>query len=416
MADACRVMGGRRSRGWATRWWVLVAAVAFLVGGGSLAHASTTVITPEYRFDAFRWEDSAVRVVTFVAGGNVVVKKVMSYPTFRGQRTTSDMGIRSGALATTNGDFRWLKTKAPKHLSVIDGEIMTTGSQPGIVLRTDTAGTRADIGPPIFEVLVTQGDVSFPLSGWNAQQPGEAPPRYLEPGHPVAWTIRGGEDRFPQVAGCSAMLRPLVDPRGNRRVYEVVRVRTDCSSAPLQPPRDDVDTVVLHGRQVRHLVPGRLQMRVQLGLGGTATQVIGGVPRVVKDGHNVGPLCPFRPCPKTGTGPDNPLYKVNPRTAIGIGGGCKDVDLATPCRYWMVTVDGRQERSRGVRFPKLGDLFLELGASDALNLDGGGSTTMWLRKRNEACAFRREIGCVVNRPVYGERIILDAVGLMPLGV
>ena len=394
---------------------VAVVGLAHLMAAVPLAGAATTVVTPDYRLEAFRWEESAVRVVTFVAGGSAVVKKVMAYRTFRGQRTTSEMGIRSGSLVAMNGDFRWLGTKAPKHLSVIDGEIMSTGAQAGIVLRTDATGTQADIGPPIFEVEVMQGDVSFPLSGWNAQQPGEAPPKYIEPGHPVAWTIRGGQDRFPEAPGCSAMLRPRRNPRGHRRVYQVVRVRTDCSSPPLQPPRDDVDAVVLHGREVRYLVPGKLRMRVRLGLRGMATQVIGGVPRVVKDGENVGPLCPFLPCPKTGTGPDNALYKVNPRTAIGIGEGCKDVDLATPCRYWMVTVDGRQLRSRGVRFPKLGDLFLELGASDAVNLDGGGSTTMWVRQRNEACVLRREVGCVVNQPVYGERAILDAVGLMPIG-
>jgi exopolysaccharide biosynthesis protein len=43
----------------------------------------------------------------------------------------------------------------------------------------------------------------------------------------------------------------------------------------------------------------------------------------------------------------------------------------------LVVVDGRQEGySVGMSLPELTDLLLELGARDALNLDGGGSTTL----------------------------------------
>lgn len=59
----------------------------------------------------------------------------------------------------------------------------------------------------------------------------------------------------------------------------------------------------------------------------------------------------------------------NPRTAIG----WNDRD------FYFVVVDGRKkDLSIGVGFAELADIMLELGCKEALNLDGGGSTTLWL--------------------------------------
>ncbi|MEI8044165.1 MAG: phosphodiester glycosidase family protein [Verrucomicrobiota bacterium] len=59
----------------------------------------------------------------------------------------------------------------------------------------------------------------------------------------------------------------------------------------------------------------------------------------------------------------------NPRTAIG----WNDKE------FFFVVVDGRsKELSIGVGFAELADLMVELGCKEALNLDGGGSTTLWL--------------------------------------
>lgn len=60
--------------------------------------------------------------------------------------------------------------------------------------------------------------------------------------------------------------------------------------------------------------------------------------------------------------------ELHPRTAIGI-----DRDTNT---VLMLVIDGRQTISRGYTMVELANLMLELGAEDALNLDGGGSSTM----------------------------------------
>lgn len=57
---------------------------------------------------------------------------------------------------------------------------------------------------------------------------------------------------------------------------------------------------------------------------------------------------------------------VHPRTAIGqtADGG-----------LLLLVVDGRQDISRGVSLSELGRILIEAGAVDAMNLDGGGSST-----------------------------------------
>jgi len=70
----------------------------------------------------------------------------------------------------------------------------------------------------------------------------------------------------------------------------------------------------------------------------------------------------------------------------------------------LVTVDGRRPGwSVGMTLPEAARLMRSLGATDALNLDGGGSTTMTVR------------GQVVNRPSDGggERPVGDGLFVMP---
>ena len=61
-----------------------------------------------------------------------------------------------------------------------------------------------------------------------------------------------------------------------------------------------------------------------------------------------------------------------PRTAVGIKA---DGDV------FFVVIDGRQEPySTGISMPDLAQLMIDLGAVDALNLDGGGSSTFLTRE------------------------------------
>ena len=72
-------------------------------------------------------------------------------------------------------------------------------------------------------------------------------------------------------------------------------------------------------------------------------------------------------------------------------------------KFLMITVDGRSESSGGIGLQDLAEYLLSLGATDAMNLDGGGSTTMFLD------------GKVVNHPSdkEGERKVSDAILVTP---
>jgi exopolysaccharide biosynthesis protein len=61
-----------------------------------------------------------------------------------------------------------------------------------------------------------------------------------------------------------------------------------------------------------------------------------------------------------------------PRTGVGFSADGETMHL--------VTVDGRQVDSRGATLTEMGQLMVELGAHDALELDGGGSSTLVARE------------------------------------
>jgi len=73
------------------------------------------------------------------------------------------------------------------------------------------------------------------------------------------------------------------------------------------------------------------------------------------------------------------IQNSNPRTGVG---------MISPNHYVFVVVDGRKEGySKGMTLNEFAQVFEELGCTDAYNLDGGGSSTMYF------------MGRVVNNPL-----------------
>lgn len=86
----------------------------------------------------------------------------------------------------------------------------------------------------------------------------------------------------------------------------------------------------------------------------------------------------------------------NPRTAIGM-----DKDGKT---LYLVTVDGRQEQSRGMSMSELASLMQDLGCYNAINLDGGGSTRM-------VASTIWDKGLAVQNSPTENRPVINGVGL-----
>jgi exopolysaccharide biosynthesis protein len=90
-----------------------------------------------------------------------------------------------------------------------------------------------------------------------------------------------------------------------------------------------------------------------------------------------------------GTYESDSMFERHPRSAIGWN---KDY-------YFLVVVDGRQKNlSVGMTLEELSACMSDLGCEEALNLDGGGSSTLWYD------------GKVVNSPCDGvERNVANAI-------
>lgn len=83
-------------------------------------------------------------------------------------------------------------------------------------------------------------------------------------------------------------------------------------------------------------------------------------------------------------------HNRHPRTCLGI----------TEESLIFITVDGRSEQADGMSLIELQQYMLDLGCTDAINLDGGGSTTMWTKNQG-----------VVNSPSdrSGERPVANVL-------
>lgn len=95
-----------------------------------------------------------------------------------------------------------------------------------------------------------------------------------------------------------------------------------------------------------------------------------------------------------------------PRTAIAVD--------RTLTKVFMVTVDGRAEGySKGMNLTEFAQYLVKIGAYKALNLDGGGSTTMLARK------YGNDMASLINKPSDGwERAVhtsLQAISTAPTG-
>ena len=92
----------------------------------------------------------------------------------------------------------------------------------------------------------------------------------------------------------------------------------------------------------------------------------------------------------------------HPRTAVGVD--------STRKKVWLIVADGRQEGvSEGATLDELKQTLKELGAVDALNLDGGGSSVLVARVHGSAL---RVLNVPIHEHVPGrERPVVSALGM-----
>ena len=131
-----------------------------------------------------------------------------------------------------------------------------------------------------------------------------------------------------------------------------------------------VDTTTLSEYKLRvtgamHVHKGKIKLipwskQIEKEYEGETGIVLASGPLMLKDGQ----ICDWNSC---GT---NFIRTKHPRSAVA---------TTKEGKILLITVDGRfPEQAEGVNIPELAHLIRILGGEDALNLDGGGSTTLWL--------------------------------------
>ena len=287
---------------------------------------------------------------------------------------TSDMAKDAGAIAAVNGDFGSLSHR-PSHPFVQGGDLVQTSLVNGAMFSVSSDGSMR-IGVPTQSVSVTEADSgeTEPIATWNHGAPA--------PGEIAAYTAAGGTVEAPRPYTCSARLLPSGPPTatsdGSERAYTVDQA--GCFSGRMAPG----DGVVLsavpatdEATTIRSLSVGE-SMTIDWSLGWPAIEdAIGGSNVLVSGGRVV-----LGPC-------SGAICARNPRTGIG---------LTADGRIVLVVVDGRQFGAAGMTLPEFATFMAGLGVESAMNLDGGGSSTMVLK------------GGVANSPSDGfERSVTNAI-------
>jgi phosphodiester glycosidase len=333
------------------------------------------------------------------------VHGVLSNGRIAGRERVSRMGRRVGAVAGVNGGY-FGPSGDPVGVLAIDGTLLSEPVDRRSALVVGAG--RAAVAPLRFDGSVTMNGVERMIDGVDRT-------RGLIP----ACGGRGGDVptmRPNAVLTCTdeselVMLSPSYGARPPReggveavlRDGVVARVRGPGTG---RVPRDGL-LLTGTGDAARFLrdvaLPGsRAEVELKLRAAGgpldlaQQTLLVGGGPRLLRHGRvavraRVEGFAPLQAPALFGTF----VAARQPRTLAGVRADGK---------LLLVTVDGRRpDWSAGMTLPEAARFMRSLGARDALNLDGGGSSTMTVR------------GEVVNRPSdrSGERPVSDGVYALP---
>jgi len=181
----------------------------------------------------------------------------------------------------------------------------------------------------------------------------------------VAFTARGGTNEFPDPDRHLLVLRDpdsWKDQDGRWIRHYTVGKPTNLAG---------LLDVVLESDQPLPFEIGQTVRWVQDMGAPSVLHAISGMTELVRNGENAIPLLDLFGDPSHG--PDAWYARKNPRTALGVN---EDGGTA-----YVVVVEGRVKGSRGFRLKEFAKVLIDLGVYNAVNLDGGGSSHMWIQGR-----------------------------------
>ena len=377
-----------------TRWSVSVGVLSLVTLAAMLAPASgasaslatakitTTTIRPGVTLEVIDDPQGpwSIRVLTIDPAQGVTLDEVTtgSIGAFAG---TSEIGAAHNAIAAINGDFS-IDPGRPLHPFADDGTLKQSGvSGTGFAVSQDR--TAAFFGNDHLTMTGVNHTTkkTFSVAEWNTGTPG--------PGEIAGFTTYGGRYEKPRSGGCYARLKVWSKLHWGQSQVGVYRDYTVINRRCGNPYSVKSGTVVLQSHRggagaaaVNGMKNGeKVRLGWSLGWSGVLGS-ISGMPLLVNQGIN---LAPPNSC-------HSYFCSSNPRTGIA---------QTADGKLMLVTVDGRNPgTSVGLTLFGFAKYLISLGAVTAVNLDGGGGTTMWVNGQG-----------IVNSPSdpWGERPVTSAV-------
>ncbi len=327
------------------------------------------------------------------------------------RETTSQLAAAGGATAAVNAGFFVLDPASgapgdPAGAGVYDGRVLSesTDGRPALVLHDDARGsavrrlTWGGVARISDKAVALDGVDRVPGLIRNCGGDSTDSPTDL-PLHDLTCTDGSELVAFTPEYGGST---PAGDGREVVLEHGVVTAVRDGRGTALAPGQTSLqatgdDVALLDGVAVGDELP----VTTRLEAGGSplatprGTTVTNGGPLLVHDGEvhitqrQDGFVHPGDPSFAYGW-----FVKRNPRTIAGVDAQGRTV---------LITVDGRSAGDLGLSVPEAADVARSLGLVDAINLDGGGSTTMVVN------------GSVISHPsdATGERPVGDALLIQP---
>jgi hypothetical protein len=271
-------------------------------------------------------------------------------------------------IAAVNGDFFLIEKVPyqgdPRGLQILNGELVSGPRKNFVAFWMDPTGA------PHMEQVKSNFEITLPNSktinfGLNETRPPDAA-TLLTPILGQTTRTSNGVELVLQPDGTGPWLPVHTGEKLSARVSEIhnggnTELHSDSMVLSLGPKLANRLPTFSVGDHVG--VNFSLSPKLE-----SVDTAIGGGPALVMRGKSQ---------QKEQTGKADHLRGRNPRTAIGWNEN----------EFFMVVVDGRKaDLSVGMTFPELASLMIRLGCTEAMNLDGGGSTTMWLN------------GKVINHP------------------
>jgi exopolysaccharide biosynthesis protein len=287
---------------------------------------------------------------------------------------------RARAVAAVNGDFFDINNStAALGVGVRNGQLIQspdvdgTWRQSSAILTEDGVG---DIGEVLFQGTIKTPTGDLTLDGVNKPQLKAGGIEVFTPlwGTYCRCRATQGVADVAEVEVTNNTVTAVRDTAGDGAIPDgtMILVGRDAAAATLKALRPgDAVSIAYQARTAE-------DQKIHAAINGRQLLVVDGVAQKASQGNNV---------------------PTAPRTAVGFSRDGR--------RMFLLTADGRQPAfADGLGLDELADMMIDMGAYTAVNLDGGGSTTIVAREPGGTTAQ------VENRPSDGaERNVPNGLGL-----